>query len=62
MPNTCKSNGNDGSLLPGVEWRTGEEYLGICPCSGGQLGETQANTAYALRGKAGDLSGPCAIG
>ena len=25
------------------------------PSSGGQLGETRANTAYALRGKAGDL-------
>jgi hypothetical protein len=24
MPNTCKSNGNDASLLAGVEWRTGE--------------------------------------
>jgi hypothetical protein len=22
--NTCKSSGNDGSLLPGVERRTGE--------------------------------------
>ncbi len=34
MPNTCKSNGNDGSLLPGVEWRTGEECIGICPVAG----------------------------
>ena len=25
------------------------------PGSGGQLSETNANTAYALRGKAGDL-------
>ena len=27
--------------------------------SGGQLGETRANTAYALRGKAGDLLALC---
>ena len=28
--NTCKSNGNIRSLLLDDEWRTGEEYLGIC--------------------------------
>ena len=29
MPNTCKSNGNDESLLSGDEWRTGEYRVGI---------------------------------
>ena len=31
IPNTCKTNGNDGSLLPCVDWRTGEECIVIFP-------------------------------
>ena len=36
--------------------------LGELPSRGGQLLETIANTAYALRGKGGDSSEPFAIG
>ncbi len=41
MLNTCKSNGNDGSLLPGDEWRTGEYNLGICPVVGDNSGKPE---------------------
>ena len=40
MPNTCKSNGNDGSLLPGDEWRTGEYKIGICLVVGDNVVKT----------------------
>ena len=61
MLKTCKSNGNDGCLHPGDEWRTGEYNLGICPVAGdnSEKSELIPNTPYG--GKRGTF-GPLTIG
>ncbi len=53
MPNTCKSNGNSKSLLLADEWRTGEEYLGICPIVGDNSGKPELIPHTPYGGKQG---------
>ena len=61
MLNTCKSNGNRQSLLCADEWRTGEEYIGICPVVGDNLVKTRLIPHTPYGGKQG-IFGPCTIG
>ena len=57
MPNTCKSNDDETACC---FWLVADGWVMYrdLPDSGGQQPETAANTAYALRRKVGDLSGP----
>ena len=52
MPNTCKSNGNDESLLSGDEWRTGEYRVGIYLVAGDNSGKLELIPHNPFGGKA----------
>ena len=58
MPNTCKSNGNGPSGAD--EWRTGEEYIGICLIAGDNPEKSGLIPHTPYGGKQG-IFGPCTM-
>src|SRR3546814_17605952 len=50
-----------GACSPGGEWRTGEEYIGICPVVGDNLGKTGL-IPHTTFGRKQGIERPCAIG
>ena len=60
MLNTCKSNGNDRSLLLVDEWRTGEYRVGIYLVAGDNSGKLELIPHNIFESKWG-IFGPHAI-